>query len=63
MLGGRELLHRFDKQANSETRALLLKAIALDPGMYNGHISLAWRFVLDYLNQWEETGPEALCQQ
>jgi len=59
-LRARELLHRFDKQSNQEARALLIKAIGLDPNLVDSHITLAWTYVLDYLNQWEATGPEAL---
>ena len=59
-LRARELLHRFDKQSNREARALTIKAIGLDPDLVDNHITLAWTYVLDYLNQWEATGPEAL---
>lgn len=56
----RNLLHRFNKQANSEARRLLTKAIELDPNNLMAHVLLAWTHVLGYVHRLDESDTSAL---
>ena len=60
VLLGQDLLHRFDKQANSEARALLTKAIELDPKNSSAYILLAWTHILGYVHRFDDTDSAAL---
>lgn len=51
-LRGRELWHRLTKQTNSDARALLQRAVELDPNFASAHALLALTHALDYLNRW-----------
>jgi adenylate cyclase len=59
-LRGLDLLHRFDKQANSEARRLLTKAIELDPNSPSAYLYLAWTHVLGYLFRFGGSDASAL---
>lgn len=59
-LRGMDLLHRFDKQSNSEARRLLAKAIELDPNNPTAYICLAWTHVLGYVNRFDGSDASAL---
>jgi TolB-like protein/Tfp pilus assembly protein PilF len=60
VLRGKELLHRFDKQANSEARQLLTKAIELDPDNLMAHVCLAWTHYLGYVYRLDGSDASAL---
>jgi adenylate cyclase len=60
VLRGLDLLHRFDKQANSEARRLLTKAIELDPHNPSAHVCLAWTYVLGYVHRLDGSDASAL---
>lgn len=60
VLRGLDLLHRFDKQSNSEARRLLTKAIELDPNNPSAHVCLAWTHVLGYVHRFDGSDAVAL---
>lgn len=60
VLRGRDLLHRFNKQANSEARRLLTKAIELDPDNLMAHVCLAWTHYLGYVYRLDGSDASAL---
>lgn len=59
-LKGREALHKFTLEQNREARRLYHEAIKLDPGYNQVYVGLAWTYVIEYILQWQETGPEVL---
>ena len=56
----KDLLHRFNKQANSEARRLLIKAIELDPDNLNAHVCLGWTHYLGYVYRFDGSDASAL---
>lgn len=60
VLRGLDLLHRFNKQANSEARRLLTKAIELDPNNPSAYLYLAWTHVLGHVFRFDGSDASAL---
>jgi adenylate cyclase len=62
-LRGRELWHRLTAaETNSDARALLQRAIELDPKFASAHAFLALTHGLDYLNRWSASPPASIQQ-
>lgn len=57
-LRGRHNVGLTARDANSEAKAQLEKAIALDPGFSSAHAVLSVAYLLDYLNDWGDAAPE-----
>jgi adenylate cyclase len=51
---GRQQAWRHGKEANERARALLQRALELDPNFASGHAALAYTHQLDYVNRWHE---------
>ncbi|TRC92322.1 tetratricopeptide repeat protein [Mesorhizobium sp. WSM4303] len=62
LLRGRELWHRLTKETNVAARALLQRAVELDPKFASAYAFLALTHGLDYLNRWSASPPESMAQ-
>ena len=51
---GRQQAWRHGKEANERARALLQRALELDPNFASAHAALAYTHQLDYVNRWHE---------
>ena len=62
MLRARSCLLEFTPEKLVEARAMLERALALDPGMTQSYAYLAIAEATEYLNGWNDAGPERLEQ-
>jgi adenylate cyclase len=57
---GREIWHRWTREANEEARKLYEQAIELDPKYPGAYRSLAWTHINDYRYSWSESPVNSL---
>ncbi|MDX1374292.1 MAG: tetratricopeptide repeat protein [Burkholderiales bacterium] len=62
LLRARSHLLQFTPQGLAEAHALLERTLAIDPGMARAHAILAIALGTEYLNGWNDVGPERLEQ-
>jgi len=60
LLRARSCILQFTPQGLVEGRAMLERALEIDPAMTQGHAYLAITVLLEYLNGWNDAGPERL---
>ena len=62
LLRARSVLMQFTPQANAAARALVERALALEPGLARGYAILSVAQATAYLNGWHDAGPDSLEQ-
>jgi adenylate cyclase len=60
LLRGRECLNRMSAASLAESRAMLLRAIDLDPGLAAAYATLSIVHITEHLNKWNDAGPDHL---
>jgi len=58
LLRARSLIMQFTPEANAEARAMLERALAIDPTMATAYAGLAMALGTEYVNGWNNPGPE-----
>jgi len=62
LLRARSLIMQFTPEANAEARAMLERALAIDPTMATAYAALAMTLGTEYVNGWNNPGPERPAQ-
>ncbi|NNE86320.1 MAG: adenylate/guanylate cyclase domain-containing protein [Alphaproteobacteria bacterium] len=62
LVRGRECIYQFSEQAMVESRALLERAITIAPDLAAAHANLALVHSTEYLNGWNNPGPDHLAK-
>jgi len=62
LLRARSLIMQFTPEATAEARAMLERALAIDPAMASAYAGLAMALGTEYVNGWNNAGPERPAQ-
>ena len=60
LMRGRAFLLQFTAEATAESRVIVERAIELDPDMALGYSAMAFICCTDYMNGWNDAGPDSL---